>query len=271
MDSVWRLEGVTLRRDGNRILDGVSVRASAGQHWVVMGPNGAGKTSLVRIIAGRLHPTSGSVWVLGSRLGRVDVAELRTRIGFASADLRIPPSERVLSTVLAAVWGRAGETGEHYEDVDRARALDLLAVFGIRDLAERRFATLSEGEQQRVQLARALMPDPEILILDEPAAGLDLGARELLVEALTELTSDPHAPLLVLVTHQIEEIAPGFTHAALMRAGRVVAQGPIGETLTGVHLSEAFGLPLVVGHADGRWRATMVRPEPVGTHAHPGA
>lgn len=268
MDSVWRLEGVTLRRGGNRILDDVTLRAEAGEHWVVMGPNGAGKTSLVRTIAGRLYPSSGAAWVLGSRLGRVNLAELRTRIGFASAHVRIPPGEPVASAVLAAAWGRQAAAREGYEDADRARASDLLEVFGIRGLAGRRFATLSQGEQQRVQLVRALMPDPEILILDEPGAGLDLGARELLVEALTELTGDPHAPQLVLVTHQIEEIAPGFTHVALLRAGRVVAQGPIERTLTGVHLSEAFGLPLVVRHEGGRWSATMVRRERVGSHAH---
>src|SRR5439155_21828076 len=195
--------------------------------------------------------TRGTVDVLGERLGRVDVHELRTRVGFSSATLadRIPPDERVRDVVLTASWSVVGRFAERYEAMDDTRAAALLAQLGVAHLAERRYGTLSEGERKRTQIARALMTDPELLLLDEPAAGLDLGGREDLVRRLGELAADPDAPALVLVTHHVEEIPPGFTHALLLREGGVVAQGLLGETVTGEHLSKTFGTPLAVSSA----------------------
>ncbi len=257
METVVDLADVTVARGNTRILKSVSWTTHVGEHWVIVGPNGAGKTTLVRVISGREAPVSGTASVLGARIGSHDPAELSTRVGFASQSLaqRIPGSEKVRSVILTAAWGQSVSYHEDYEDADTGRADDLMAVFGVSGLTDRRFGTLSEGERQRVLLARALMTDPEILILDEPTAGLDLGARELLVGALNEIAGHEGSPQLVLVTHQIEEIAPGFTHAAVMSDGRIVAAGPIEEILTGVTLSRAFGLPLTAGRTDGRWWA----------------
>lgn len=254
---VLRFEGVTLRRARKTILDGVDWRVADGERWAMLGPNGAGKTTVLQIAAARLHPTAGAAWLLGERLGRVDVFDLRSRIGFASAALagRIPAGETVADAVQTGAYGITGRWRETYEEADRARARDLMAAFGVADLAGRTFGTLSEGERKRAQIARSLMADPEILLLDEPSAGLDLGGREELVAALAEMAADPRSPVMVLVTHHLEEIPPGFTHAALMRAGRITAAGPIGETLTGENVSKAFGLPVAVTQAGGRWTA----------------
>lgn len=269
METVVDLRDVTVARGGARLLKGVSLCTRVGEHWVVLGPNGAGKTTLVRVIAGREVPTSGVADVLGERIGQVDPAELASRVGFSSQSLsqRLPASERVRSVVLTAAWGQSVGYREEYEDIDTRRAHDLMTVFGVEDLAERRLGTLSEGERQRVLLARSLMADPEILVLDEPTAGLDLGARELLVSALSEIAGHEGSPQLFLVTHQIEEIAPGFTHAAVMSRGRILAAGPIEETLTGVTLSHAFELPLTAGRSDGRWWAHGVGVPVRGTGA----
>jgi iron complex transport system ATP-binding protein len=224
---------------------------------VLLGPNGAGKTTLLNLASARMHPTTGTVDVLGERLGRVDVHELRTRVGLSSAVLadRIPGDEIVRDVVLTASWSVVGRHREQYDPVDEARARNLLAQFGMTAFADRAYGTLSEGERKRTQIARALMTDPELLLLDEPAAGLDLGGREDLVRRLGDLALDPDAPALVLVTHHVEEIPPGFTHALLLREGSVVAQGPLGETVTSEHLSKTFGLPLAVSHVDGRFTA----------------
>jgi len=257
MTDVLDLQGVTIRRGPATILEDVSWTARDGERWVVLGRNGAGKTTLLQVAAGRMHPTSGSADLLGSRLGRVDVFELRTRIGLSSASLadRIPPAETVRNVVLTAAYGVTGRWREAYEVVDEVRARDLMAAFGVTELAERRFGTLSEGERKRAQIARALMSDPELLLLDEPAAGLDLGGREELVDALAELAGDRRSPVLVLVTHHVEEIPPGFTHVLLLREGRVHAAGPIDSTLTAANLSGAFGLELVVDRVGARWTA----------------
>jgi len=187
----------------------------------------------------------------------VDVFELRPRIGLSSATLadRIPGGETVLDVVLTATYARTGRWREAYEEEDLARAHDLLAAFGVDHLDARFFGTLSEGERKRVQIARALMSDPELLLLDEPAAGLDLGGREELVGALGELAGDARSPVIVLVTHHVEEIPPGFTHALLLRAGAVEAAGPIEEALTPAHLSRTFGVELTVERHLGRWGA----------------
>jgi iron complex transport system ATP-binding protein len=271
VNEVLRLDDVAVRRGTKTILDHVTWSAREGEHHVILGPNGAGKTTLLRIAAARLHPTSGTADVLGERMGRVDVFSLRPRIGLASAALaeRIPGSETAFDTVVTGAYAVTGRWREAYEEQDVARAHDLLAAFGADHLAERTFGTLSEGERKRVQIARSLMADPELLLLDEPSAGLDLGGREELVLALSELVSDPRSPVVVMVTHHAEEIPPGFTHAALMRDGRVTAAGRIDEVITPDALGEAFGLALTVGHADGRWTAAA-RPSVQGAGQHRG-
>ncbi len=254
---VLDLQDVTLRRGTTTILDAISWHVADGQRWVVLGPNGAGKTTLLQIASARMHPSSGTATVLGSRLGTVDLFELRPRIGVASAALadRILPSERVLDVVLTAAYGMTGRWREQYEALDHERARVLLDVFGVGGLADRTFGTLSSGERKRVQIARALMTDPELLLLDEPAAGLDLGGREELLGALTELARDPRSPVMVLVTHHVEEIPAGFTHALLLRDGQVAAAGPLTDVITAERLSATFGLDLEVGRHGDRWSA----------------
>lgn len=257
MTDVLDLQDVSIRRGTTTILDRLSWTVREGERWVVLGRNGAGKTTVLQVAAGQMHPTSGTAQMLGARLGRVDVFELRPRIGLASAALadRIPAGEIVRDVVLTAAYGMTGRWRESYEAVDESRAGDLMAAFGVGAFADRRYGTLSEGERKRVQIARALMSDPELLLLDEPAAGLDLGGREELVSALTELASDRRSPVLVLVTHHVEEIPPGFTHLLLLADGRVHAAGPIDEVLTSDNLSGAFGMPLVVERSGDRWTA----------------
>jgi iron complex transport system ATP-binding protein len=215
---------------------------------------------LLQVASTHLHPSRGEAWVLGERLGRVDVFELRPRIGLASAALadRLPAGERVSDVVRTASYAVLGRWRERYDQVDDERALALLAQLGAEQLADRTFGTLSEGERKRVQIARALMADPELLLLDEPAAGLDLGAREDLVRRLSAIALDPYAPAMVLVTHHVEEIPPGFTHVLMLRGGRVVAAGPIERTLNAATLSETFGLPLAVDARAGRHAARLV-------------
>lgn len=257
MSEVLRLEGVSLRRDGNAILSDIDWSVDSGDRWVILGPNGAGKTSLLTIVAARMHPTEGSAVVLGESLGHTDTQDLRTRVGLSSAALadRIPDDETVRDVVMTAAHGVTGRWREEYEDVDLERADALLAAFGMEGFADREFWTLSEGERKRVQIGRALMTDPELLLLDEPAAGLDLGGREELLAALTELAGDWRSPAMVMVTHHVEEIPQGFTHAMLLREGRVVAQGPVAETITGQHLSETYGMPVELHAVAGRWTA----------------
>ena len=223
----------------------------------MLGPNGAGKTTLLNLASARIYPTRGTVHVLGEQLGRVDVAELRTRIGLTTAALhdRIPPDEAALDVVVTASWGVMGRFRETYEPLDTGRGRALLDQLGVAPLADRRYGTLSEGERKRVQIARALMTDPELLLLDEPAAGLDLGGREDLVRRLAELAADPEAPALVLVTHHVEEIPPGFSHALLLREGSIVAAGPMRDTVTSENLTKTFGVPLRVTYDAGRFAA----------------
>ena len=261
MSSVLHLAGVTVRRGTSIILDSVDWQVNEGERWIVLGPNGAGKTTLLQIVAARMHPTSGTATVLDSTIGKVDVFELRPRIGISSAALaeRLPTAESVRDVVLTAAYGVTGRWHESYDELDEQRAKDLLAAFDVDHLADRTYGTLSEGERKRVQIARALMTDPELLLLDEPGAGLDLGGREELVAALSELASDPGSPVLVHVTHHVEEIPPGFTHLLLMKKAGIQAAGPIEEVLTADNLSAAFGLPLIVAHGGGRWLARAAR------------
>src|SRR6266568_2373675 len=239
-DEVLRLRGVGVRRDGNMLLRNIDWTVHEDERWVVIGPNGAGKTTLLQLAASLLFPTEGEVEILGQRLGQVDVFELRPRIGFSSAAV----AEKVIDLVLTASYAVLGRWQEEYESSDVTRAVEMLDALGCAHLIRRRFGTLSEGERKRVQIARALMPDPELLLLDEPAAGLDLGGREDLLRRLAKLARDPKAPMMVLVTHHVEEVPDGFTHAMLLRRGSVLAAGPIEEVFTERNLSRCFGVPL---------------------------
>ncbi|HEY9408283.1 MAG TPA: ABC transporter ATP-binding protein [Jiangellaceae bacterium] len=262
MSDVLEFADVTLVRSASKLLDDVTWSVADGERWVILGPNGAGKTTLLQIAATQMHPTSGYAAVLGEMLGTVDVFELRPRIGLTSAALaeRIPRGESVLDVVRTAAYGVLGRWRESYEDLDDDRARELLDRLGIGHLAGRTFGTLSEGERKRSQIARALMSDPELLLLDEPTAGLDLGGRETLVATMGAIASDPASPAMVLVTHHVEEIPPGFGHVLLLNGGRVVAAGPIHDTLTADNLAACFGLPLSVSHDNGRWIARAAAP-----------
>ncbi|MFS2281424.1 ABC transporter ATP-binding protein [Microbacterium sp. OR21] len=257
MSSALDLTDVVVRREGRNIVDRVTWSVSEDQRWVVLGPNGAGKTTLLQLADTLMHPTSGTVTVLGETLGRTDVFELRPRIGFASSAMarRIPRDETVLNTVMTAAFSVMGRWNEDYEAIDERRARRVLADWHLEHLAERLFGTLSDGEQKRVQIARAVMTDPELLLLDEPTASLDLGAREELLQLLSGYAASPTTPAMVMVTHHVEEIPVGFTHVLLLREGGVVAAGPIAETLTAEALTEAFGMPIVLTQDGGRYAA----------------
>jgi iron complex transport system ATP-binding protein len=257
MDAVLELADVTVRRGQASLLSNVDWTVDEDERWVVLGPNGAGKTTLLQVASAHIHPTSGVVGILGEVLGTVDVFELRPRIGLTSAALAelIPRQERVHDVVVSASYAVIGRWRERYDSLDHERATMLLREVGASQLADRTFGTLSEGERKRVQIARALMTDPELLLLDEPAAGLDLGGREDLVSTLSVLALDEASPATVLVSHHVEEIPPGFTHALLLRKGAVVAAGPLEEVLTEEVLSATFGMPLRVSHEEDRWSA----------------
>ncbi|GGO13721.1 iron ABC transporter ATP-binding protein [Microbispora rosea subsp. aerata] len=258
---VLQLQDVAVRKDGAFLLRGVDWSVREDERWVVIGPNGAGKTTLLQVAASLLFPSEGSVEILGERLGQTDVFDLRPRIGLASAALseRIPPDEKVIDLVLTASYAILGRWTEEYDSHDVTRAVELIDQLGCAHLIRRRFATLSEGERKRVQIARALMPDPELLLLDEPAAGLDVAAREDLVRRLGALARDPKSPTTVLVTHHVEEIPAGFTHVLLLRHGSVVDQGPIEAVMTPENLSATFGVPLHLDRGrEGRWYARPI-------------
>ena len=255
--AVLEMSGVAVVRDGSTLLADVDWTVRDGERWVVLGPNGAGKSTLMHIAGASLFPSRGTVELLGERFGSADLGELRTRVGLSTSSLgdRIPPHEKALDVIVTASYGVVGRWSERYDDADVARAEQLLARMGLRAFADRRFGTLSEGERKRVLLARALMTDPELLLLDEPAAGLDLGAREALLRLLTRLATDDDAPPTVLVTHHVEEVPVGTTHALLLSRGRSLASGPVREVLTAPLLSRAFGLPLAVDEREGRYTA----------------
>ncbi|GAA1695768.1 ABC transporter ATP-binding protein [Microcella alkalica] len=257
MASVLEFDDVSLSRDGAAILDGIRWNVEDTDRWVVLGPNGAGKTTLLQLAAANLHPTSGRVTVLEEEIGHSDLASLRPRIGFASTAMarRVPADERVLDVVMTAAHSVTGRWNEEYEDVDERRARRVLREWHLERFADRRFGSLSDGEQKRVQIARSIMTDPELLLLDEPAASLDLGAREELVLLLGSYASSPDSPAMVMVTHHVEEIPAGFTHALLLAEGRVSAAGPIDEVITAERLTEAFGIPLQVSRDGDRFAA----------------
>ena len=260
MASVLELNNVSVVRDGNSILKSVTWTVNSDERWAILGPNGAGKTTLLQVASASMHPSSGSARVLDDQLGKVDVFELRPRIGFASTALarRVPADETVINVVLTAAYSVTGRWNEEYEEVDVKRAKRVLKEWKLGGLEERRFGGLSDGEQKRVQIARSVMTDPELLLLDEPAASLDLGAREELLKLLGGYASAKSAPAIVMVTHHVEEIPPGFTHVLLLKKGAVTAAGPIDEVLNPANLSLTFGLELSLEKNNGRYVARAV-------------
>jgi iron complex transport system ATP-binding protein len=264
MHQVVELLDVSVIRGNKAILDDVSWKINADEHWVVLGPNGAGKTTLMQILQTMIFPSSGIVEILGEYLGLVDVFELRPRIGLTSASMldQFPDHETALDVVKTSAYSMTGTWREDYENADISRAKDLLAKWGIGHLGDRIFKSLSEGEKKRVLIARALMANPEVLLLDEPAAGLDIVGRESMVLELGDFAKSPTSPVCVLVTHHVEEIPEGFTHAICLNDGKVVAQGPIEQTLTDQYVSATFGLNLKVSRQQTsrgmRWSATLI-------------
>jgi iron complex transport system ATP-binding protein len=260
-DLLIDFNGISLRRNGQVLVGPLDWAVELDERWVIIGPNGAGKTSLLRIAAATEHPSEGSAHVLGERLGRVDTTELRTRVGLSSSALaqRLPDHETVRDLVVSAGYAVLGRWRERYDDVDHHRGIELLESLGAEHLAGRSYGTLSEGERKRVLIARALMTDPELLLLDEPAAGLDLGGREELVARLADLAADPDAPAIVLVTHHVEEIPLGFSHCLLLSEGRAVAAGLLPDVLTAENLSAAFGQSITLDVIDGRYFARRTR------------
>ncbi|MDX1889071.1 ABC transporter ATP-binding protein [Mycolicibacterium sp. 050158] len=252
---------VTLRRGGKTLVGPITWAVELDERWVVIGPNGAGKTSLLRIAAAMEHPSSGTAYVLGERLGKTDMAELRSRVGLSSSALsqRVPEGELVKDLVVSAGYAVLGRWRERYDDVDYEQAVDMLESVGAEHLSDRTYETLSEGERKRVLIARSLMTDPELLLLDEPAAGLDLGGREELVARLADLAADPDAPATVLVTHHVEEIPPGFSHCLILAEGKVVDSGLLTDVLTSDNLSKAFGQSIALEIIDGRYFARRTR------------
>lgn len=255
MNEVLSFNNVSVMRSDKTILSDVTWSVKDNERWVIVGPNGAGKTTLLKIASAQMQPSSGSASVLGEALGEINVFDLRTRIGFASTAVasRIPNSETVLDAVMTASYAVTGRFKEMYEDVDERRARRVLTEWQLSEYADRAFGTLSDGERKRVQIARAVMPDPELLLLDEPVASLDIGSREATIKILSGYASHPAAPAIIMVTHHLEEIPAGFTHALVLNEGRIIASGPINHTLTTEKLSEAYGLPLEVAFQAGRF------------------
>ena len=257
MGHVLEFKQVSVVRDERTILGPLSWQVSEGERWVVLGPNGAGKSTLFALAGSLIHPTKGEVSILESPLGKTDVFELRPRIGITSTAIveLIPEDETVINVVMTSAYAIVGRWQESYDLWDESRALSLLTILGVRELKDRNFGTLSEGEKKRTLIARALMPNPELLLLDEPAAGLDLGGREDLLRRLNALAQDPVSPVTVIVTHHVEEIPRGTTHCLLLSDGLVVAQGALADVLTSTNLSTAYGISVEVQEQGGRYFA----------------
>ena len=260
MVNVLLFTDVSVVRGGTTILDSVNWSVDDDQRWVILGPNGAGKTTMLQIAAAIIHPSSGRAAVLQEPLGGTDLFELRPRIGFASTAMarKGPANEKVIDVVMTAAYSVTGRWNEEYEEIDERRAQRVLAEWKLDHLTERKFGTLSDGEQKRVQIARAVMTDPEILLLDEPAASLDLGAREELLRLLSGYASEASSPAIIMVTHHVEEIPRGFTHVLLLAGGGIVNAGPLTEALTAESLGETFGLTIELTETDGRYAARAV-------------
>lgn len=245
---VLELRDVTVRRGDREILGPITFAIRPAERWVILGPNGAGKSTMLQILATRIFPTTGGAWLLEKEMGKCDLSELRTQIGICGALISedIPADEIVRDVVLTAAYAILGRWNEAYDLWDESRAVALLTTFGVRELADRKYGTLSEGERKRVQISRALMADPELLLLDEPAAGLDLAGREDLLKRFSIFAQDPHAPASILVTHHIEEIPTGTTHALILKDGKIAVSGPIEQVITSEHISAIFELPITV-------------------------
>lgn len=265
-DLVLDLRDVTLVWDGRALLQPVTWQVEVDERWIIIGPNGAGKTSLLTIAGARQYPSSGTARIAGEMLGKTDVRELRTAVGMSSAAVahHVPEDERVLDLVISAGYDVMGRWREVYENADEVRAMEILEQMGALHLGDQPWGTLSEGERKRVMIARALMTDPELLLLDEPGAGLDLGGREDLVTLLGDLAADPDAPAMVMVTHHVEEIPPGFTHGMILDEGEVVAQGLLEDVMTSENLTRAYHQPITLAVDDGRYFARRTRKG--GTH-----
>jgi iron complex transport system ATP-binding protein len=251
------LRQASVRIDGRTVLGPVDLRVARGERWVLLGPNGGGKTTLLALAGARRQPSSGRVEVLGAALGRADVRAIHPRISHTSHVLaeRMPLGLTARTVVLTGKRAALSPWFQEFDGEDERRAVTLLDRVGCAHLAARRFDTCSQGERQRVLLARALYPDPELLILDEPASGLDLPARETLIAALDSVAAEPSVPTSILATHHLEEIPPSSTHAALLRDGLLVASGAIEEVLTPGSLVECFGIAMDVGRRGARWWA----------------
>ena len=260
-DLLIDFRGVELRRGGNTLVGPVDWQVELDERWVVIGPNGAGKTSLVRMAAAEEFPSRGTAFLMGERIGKTDMRDWRAAIGMASAAVqhRIPDNEVVEDLVISAGYAVLGRWREQYDSMDFARVEEILDQVGAHHLAKRTWGTLSEGERKRVILARSLMSDPELLILDEPTAGMDLGGREDLVGYLGDLALDPDAPAIVMITHHVEEIPYGFTHAMILDEGNIVAKGLINSVMTSDNLSKAFHQPIQVDRIGDRYFARRNR------------
>jgi len=259
-DSILELRDVSVRRGESTILGPINFSIAPGERWVILGPNGAGKSTFLNILATRIFPTQGKAFLLGEEMGKVDLFELRTRIGTCASIVAedIPYDELVRDVVLTAAYAILGRWNEDYDLWDESRAIALLTTFGVRDLGDRLYGSLSDGEKKRVQISRALMADPELLLLDEPTAGLDLGGREDLLQRFSSFSQDPSAPATILVTHHIEEIPAGTTHALLLHKGVIAVSGPVAQVITQEHLSAVFGISMSVVHENGRFFARAI-------------
>ena len=253
------LHGLTVQRDQTTLLHAVDWRVEPGQHWVILGPNGCGKTSLLKALTGYLTPSAGGIELLGKRYGQHDWRDLRRHVGLVSSALQasVPLTEPALATVISGKYAQL-DLWMKITPGDRRAALKLLRLTQAETLADRLWGQLSQGERQRILIARALMAQPSLLILDEPCAGLDPVARERFLTFINQLTLAPNGPTLVLVTHHVEEITPGFTHALLLKAGRVHASGPRGTSLTSANLSAVFDHPLVLKRRDKRLHLSLL-------------
>ncbi len=258
--SVLELRDVTVRRGDSTILGPINFSIAPGERWVILGPNGAGKSTFLNILATRIFPTTGKAFLLGQEMGKVDLFELRTRIGTCASIIAedIPYDELVKDVVLTAAYAILGRWNEDYDLWDESRAISLLTNFGVRQLGDRLYGSLSDGEKKRVQISRALMADPELLLLDEPTAGLDLGGREDLLQRFSSFSQDPTAPATILVTHHIEEIPAGTTHALLLHNGSIAVSGPVAQVITQEHLSAVFGIAMNVISENGRFFARAI-------------
>lgn len=268
-DLIINMRGVSVVREGKTILAPMDWQVELDERWIIIGPNGAGKTTLMKLASAQMFPSTGTVTLVGEQMGKVDLREIRTAIGMTSSAMaqRIPADEIVENIVISAGYDVIGRWREEYDEMDRQRAVEILESIGAYHLAQQPWGTLSEGERKRTLIARALMTDPELLLLDEPGAGLDLGGREDLIALLADLAEDPDSPAIAMITHHVEEIPPGFTHGLLLDEGNVVAQGMLDDILTSENLTKTFHQPIEVSRDGDRWFARRVRRG--GTHRSP--